>query len=282
MWYVPADTYNVERFDFSKGSNSLMFGDSTPGGQATIYTKRPKRNRLDEVFASYSSFGTYRTQLDVSQPITKQFAARLNLVDRVDKTYVHHNYQRLRAADLSLSYQPFKGTTLLIEGERGRYIRRRADNSLAILDTAAAGKGYNQNNRWFYTSDGAIIQRPNTAIPTSDTTAASGNSLSLLSGQSVAVTLPGGGKKFFTGFDRTLDVLGSNDYLDRPYNVVTATLDQSIGKLELEFAYNQQFQHQDRNDNSFGTSQTPPVISVDGSGRPYTSSSRTTPAPARS
>jgi outer membrane receptor protein involved in Fe transport len=39
-WYVPSDAYNVERFDFNKGSNSLMFGDSQPGGQATIYTKR--------------------------------------------------------------------------------------------------------------------------------------------------------------------------------------------------------------------------------------------------
>ena len=39
-WFVPSDAYNVERFDFNKGSNSMMFGDSNPGGQATIYTKR--------------------------------------------------------------------------------------------------------------------------------------------------------------------------------------------------------------------------------------------------
>src|SRR6476661_7502464 len=25
-WYVPSDAYNVERFDFNKGSNSMMFG----------------------------------------------------------------------------------------------------------------------------------------------------------------------------------------------------------------------------------------------------------------
>jgi len=30
MWYVPSDTYNVERLDFSLGSNSLMFGDPRP------------------------------------------------------------------------------------------------------------------------------------------------------------------------------------------------------------------------------------------------------------
>ena len=40
QWSVPSDTYNVERFDFGKGSNSLMFGDSAPGGQVTTTTKR--------------------------------------------------------------------------------------------------------------------------------------------------------------------------------------------------------------------------------------------------
>ena len=32
-WFVPSDAYNVERFDFNKGSNSMMFGDSTPAGR---------------------------------------------------------------------------------------------------------------------------------------------------------------------------------------------------------------------------------------------------------
>ena len=29
LWYVPVDTYNIERLDFNKGSNSLMFGVSS-------------------------------------------------------------------------------------------------------------------------------------------------------------------------------------------------------------------------------------------------------------
>lgn len=32
-WYVPSDTYNVERIDFGRGSNTLLFGDREPGGQ---------------------------------------------------------------------------------------------------------------------------------------------------------------------------------------------------------------------------------------------------------
>jgi hypothetical protein len=269
MWYVPSDTYNVDRIDFSLGANSLMFGDSAPGGQATTYTKRPQFRTFGEVFASYASFGTSRAQVDFNTSAKKVFALRFNAVDRIDSSYIHYTYQRQVAYDLSLLFHPFKTTTLLIEGERGKQTRRRGENALGILDTAAAGLALNQNNRWYYTSDGTIYQRPSAAISGSNTTAASGNTASLISNQSASVLLPDGTRKTFQAYDRHLDVLGPLDYLDRPYNVFQATLQQSIGQLQLEFSYNQQFQHQQRNDNSFGTTQSPPVINVDGAGRPF-------------
>jgi len=268
MWYVPADTYNVGRLDFSKGSNSLMFGDSAPGGQVTVYTKRPSQKSITDLFASFGSFGTRRFTLDINRKINKMLAVRLNVVDRLDTTYIENNYQRLRAEDMSILFKPFPNTTLIVEGEAGKYSRRRADNAVAIYDTASAGAGYSTSNKWYYTSDGTLIQTPGTLAST-DRTAASGNQLSLLQGQSVLVNLPGGISKQFQGFSKSLDILGSNDYLDRPYNVATIVLDQNIKKLSLELSFNHQFQSQNRNDNSFGTSQTPPIISVDSKGRPY-------------
>lgn len=276
LWYVPSDTYNVERIDFSLGSNSLMFGDSAPGGQATTYTKRPQFRTFGNLFLSASSFNTSRAQIDLNASFRKTLAVRFNAVNRVDSSYIHHTYQRQKAVDLAVLYRPFKGTTLLIEGEAGKQVRRRGENAVAILDVAAAGRAFNQNNRWYYTSDGQIFQRPSTAIPTVDTTAASGNSVSLLSGQTATVTLPGNVRRTYGGYSRYLDVLGPLDYLDRPYNVFQATIDQSIGKLRLELSYNQQFQHQMRNDNSFGTTQSPPVINVDGTGRPFMDMTGTT------
>ena len=49
LWYVPADTYNIERIAFNKGSNSLMFGDASPGGLAATYTKRARFTNLASV-----------------------------------------------------------------------------------------------------------------------------------------------------------------------------------------------------------------------------------------
>src|SRR5438046_2114681 len=129
QWSVPSDTYNVERFDFGKGSNSLMFGDSTPGGQVTTTTKRARFANANEVLVFYDSLNSYRAQIDLNRKVTKQFALRFNAVNRRDNVYVEHSYQSLRAVDLALSYRPFTNTLITLEGERGTYARRRADNT---------------------------------------------------------------------------------------------------------------------------------------------------------
>ncbi len=269
-WMVPSDTYNVERFDFGKGSNSLMFGDSAPGGQATTTTKRARFINSNEGLALYDSFGSYRLQFDLNRKINRQFALRLNVVNRSEKSYVEGNYQRFRAADLAVTYRPFANTVVSLEAERGQFQRRRADNYAAIRDVAAPGRSFATNNRWVYTSDGEIIHRTSTNPAAIDRTGTGGNVLSLLEGQTVAVRMPNGTQKLFHGLDRTFNLRGFGDYLDRPYNVVTVMVEQNLGKLSLQLSYNQQFQHQDRNDVAFGAGvTTAPVIDVDGTGRPY-------------
>lgn len=270
QWYVPSDAYNVERYDFAKGSNSLMFGDSSPGGQATVYTKRARPRNTTEFFASYGSYEAYRFQLDANRKLHDKVFMRVNLANRRNKTYVRTTNDVFRAGHLALTYEPFKTTTIRIEGERGETHRIRADSALAINDIAAAGRGFSTNNQWYFTSDGEIIQRTSTNPPLAiDRSGPSGSQVSLLQGQTRAVRLPNGTFKEFSGFDQYTNMLGTVDYNNRIFNVFNATIEQRIGKLSLEFAYNQQYQHEDRNDNSFGTSQTPPVLNVDGAGRPY-------------
>lgn len=268
-WYVPSDAYNVDRFDFNKGSNSLMFGDSQPGGQATIYTKRARSRNATEFFASVGSYEAFRFQLDVNRKLRENFFMRVNLVNRRNKTYVKGTNDVFRAGHIAFTYEPFKTTTIRVEGERGATYRVRADSALAVNDVAAAGRGFSTNNQWYYTSDGEIIHRTSTTPAAIDRSGPTGNQVSLLSGQTQDVRLPNGTYRTFSGFDQYTNMLGTVDYNNRFFNVANVTVEQRIGKLAIELAYNQQFQHEDRNDNSFGTSQTPPVLSVDGTGRPY-------------
>lgn len=274
LWYSPTDTYNVERIDFSKGSNSLMFGDASPGGQATVYTKRPRFRNFASAVLRLDSERSHRVQLDVNRKLSDRLALRLNLVDRADRGYLKNAVSELRAAHGTVSYQPFKHTLLRLEAEGGQFERTRANNQVRVRENSAPGRGFGTNNQWYYTSDGEIVARvTGNQVPTVDTFAAGGSQLPLLEGMSATVNLlnrvgtanvPSGQTLVLRGYDESVNLLGTNDFLDRPYTNVTAWVEQAFGDLRVEVSYNQQHQRQERNDNEFGT-----TISVDRAGRPY-------------
>lgn len=273
LWYAPTDNYNVERIDFNKGSNSLMFGDASPGGQATVYTKRARFTNSAEVTALYGSDETHRVMLDVNRQLGDKVAMRVNLVDRREGSYLDYAYSALRAAHATFTVRPTQNTQFRFEAEGGEFERRRGVNQVRIRENSAPGRGFGSNNRWYYTSDGEIVRRTASVPAAIDRTGAAGDQLPLLEGQSADVRLRNGTTTFtgetvrFEGYDRSINLLGANDFLDRPYTNVTAWLEHRFGKLNLEFAYNQQNQNQNRNDAEFGT-----TISVDRNGRPYVDS----------
>lgn len=269
QWYVPADVYNLERIDFSKGSNSLVFGESPPGGQATLTTKRPLAARRYVASGGADSFGGGFWTIDLNHPLTDAVGVRLNAVDRRERTYVDGNYRRFKAVDFSAQLRLGPGSGLWVEWEQGRQKRRRGENTVAYFDKAAPGRAFTQNRRWYYTSDGEVLQRPSATLPVVDTLGAGGTVRSLLEGTSSSLLLLDGTTKVLSGFGRDFNVIGSNDYLDRDYSVFTAVWTQKVGDLDLEVAFNQQRQEQTRNDNSFGTTQTPPIVSYDAAGRPF-------------
>ena len=79
LYYVEADSYNTERFEFARGPNGVLFGDSGAGGMSTTWTKRPRFDRsTNSVTARADSYGGYRSTVDLNRPITKDFALRLN------------------------------------------------------------------------------------------------------------------------------------------------------------------------------------------------------------
>lgn len=264
-WFTPTDTYNIDRIDFSKGANSLMFGDSIPGGMATSYTKRARLgNKFGKLTMRMDTEGSHRVQLDVNQPLGEKAAVRINLVDRDDKSYLDFAHSSLRAMHATVTYRPFRDTYIRVEAEKGKFERNRASNVLKIRENPAPGRGFSSNNRWYVTSDGEIIHRTSSTPAAIDRSGAGGDQLSLMEGQSVTVTLPGGETRTFTGYKKNINLKGTIDYLDRPYENISAYIEQRIGELFLEIAANFQDQQQERIDATFGT-----TVSVDSTGRPY-------------
>ncbi|MDO8539416.1 MAG: hypothetical protein Q7S40_03180 [Opitutaceae bacterium] len=217
-WGVPSDSYNVERIDFGRGSNSLLFGDAEPGGQANIYTKRARIGRtFGQALLQVGSSNSYRASIDYNRSLSKKFAARLNLTKNYGEADYDFFEQGLVAGHLTLTYQPFKNTVIRVEGEYGEYTRNLVTNNLRIMQNPATGRAFNQ--RWTVLPGGTVID--NRLLPAADRTNVSGAVLSYLDADS--------------GISRER-VWEGKRLMDQDYDSLSVYWEQRIGKLGLEFA----------------------------------------------
>jgi len=79
--YSVADAYNNERFEFSMGPNTILFGDGQIGGLASSSTKQARFNRnFTAADARWDSWGGWRFTGDTNYVVSKKYAVRLNLL----------------------------------------------------------------------------------------------------------------------------------------------------------------------------------------------------------
>ena len=268
-WFIPSDTYNVQRIDFGKGSNSLIFGEVEPGGQGSAFTKRPLMKSFGEVFALYNSEGAYRFQLDLNRKLRAGLALRFNAVRKLDKTFQDASDYKFEGETLSAVWQPFKRTSIRVEGERGKYDNVRGFAGVKIWERSALSLGYGNAGN-YYTSDGVwVIQSSLSAADRLSANSVSGGQPSLIEGGFFDVQLRNAaglvvGTKRINGFPKNYNLRGSFDNQARPFSTYSATIEQEVGPVALEVSYNKQTQRSERNDNAFDT-----TISLDVNGRPF-------------
>jgi outer membrane receptor protein involved in Fe transport len=269
-WYIPSDTYNVERIDFGKGSNSLIFGDVEPGGQASVFTKRAIMKNFGTLLAAYNNDGAYRFQLDYNRKLRDGLALRLNAVRRQERTFQDASTFKLEGETLTTTWQPLRHTLIRVEYERGDFANVRGFGGLTIREISARSRAYT-TDRLYYTSDNEWIVRAQ--LPSADrSNGPAGGSPSLVEGEYFDVTMRNAagaviGTKRFDGYPKHYNLRGSFDRQNRPFDTYTVTVEQRVGPVGLEMAYNHQKQTAVRNDNFFSS-----TISVDVNGRPYVES----------
>lgn len=266
-WYIPSDTYNVERVDFGKGSNSLIYGDVEPGGQASVFTKRAQFRNFGEVYSSFNHYGAYRLQLDYNRKITDKVALRFNAVKREERTFQDASEYGLEGQTLTTSWRPFRDTFIRVEYERGDFENARGYAGLTVRERSGRSRAFT-TDRLYYTSDGEYLQR--SLLPSADrSNAGDGGLLTLMEGQYVDVKMRNAagaeiGTKRVFGLPKEYNIRGSFDRQARPFYTYTATIEQRVGPIGLEFSYNHQKQTAIRTDNFFSN-----TITLDVNGRPY-------------
>ena len=125
-WALSSDSFNVERLDFSRGPNAILFGVGGPGG---IINTTPKEARSDRALTAVrlrvGSWHDYRTEIDVNRPLGKTVAARINLLyQRADGWREFEDLDRKGAA-LAATWRPTATTMLRFDGEWGDVVQNK-------------------------------------------------------------------------------------------------------------------------------------------------------------
>jgi outer membrane receptor for monomeric catechols len=146
-FYQNQDTYNVERFEFLRGPNSIIFGLGTVGGQLSSYTKIP---RVDKDFvtgtASVDSNRSARFEIDLNRRITDKVALRVNAVDDNNHGWRKNDINKTKAGDVALLYKVDENTTVRVEGEYAKIHRTLISSTIG--DKLSGWDGTTASQTW--------------------------------------------------------------------------------------------------------------------------------------
>ncbi len=117
LFYANSDTYNTERFEFSRGPNSLLFGDAALGGVSTNFTKQARFNlKRNEFRLQGDSDGGWRSQLD-NQWGNQSFGVRVNSLLQRNDGWRDGTYENRDGIHVAVAYKVGQNTQIRAEHE---------------------------------------------------------------------------------------------------------------------------------------------------------------------
>lgn len=131
LYNSPNDAYAVERFDFGRGPNAVLFGNGSLGGVATTMTKQARFDSdFTHVSHSYGSWNFHRSTLDTNRRIGDRAAVRFAGVYSDSDGWRDKQFNKIRALFLTTSYRIGRNTTVRLEGEYGEVERNQTFSNL--------------------------------------------------------------------------------------------------------------------------------------------------------
>lgn len=245
-WNLASDMYNIERLDFSRGPNSILFGIGGPGGIVNTTSKRARIGQeISDVQFRVGSWNQYRTTVDLARSLGSKFAVRLNLLWQDKESWRDFEYSERVGAALAATYRPFHNTEIRFDGEYGDMNRNQglpfpaADRITPWLDAGAPlsetygalvpGTSRNNSRRFVYDADspdGPISWFGSVTSQSARSSPSLGNNPRTLTDESI---LP------FTSHLAGAGYTNDNSFYNWAFFV-----DQRIGDLAIEAAFNRQ------------------------------------------
>jgi outer membrane receptor protein involved in Fe transport len=110
--------YNIERADIIRGSNSLIYGQSAPGGKVNFNARRANLNNdRTSLSGAVDDKGLRRFQLDTNKVINDKFAVRVMAIDEQREYYQRYKFSELRSGTLEATYRPTPKTEFRLHAE---------------------------------------------------------------------------------------------------------------------------------------------------------------------
>lgn len=125
LWYGLSDDYNIERYEFARGPNGTVFGDTNLGGIPTTWSKRalPGKQRTT-LQTRADTYGGWRANLDFNQPLGDNFAVRVNLLHDGKQDWYDVAQNNTNAIALATTWRFTRKDELRIDAEVGHYFRQ--------------------------------------------------------------------------------------------------------------------------------------------------------------
>ncbi len=137
---VNYDSYNLDRFDYARGPNSVLFGYGSFGGTPNIVTKQAMTGKnFGTVSATAASWNYYRTTIDVNRVIAPGAAVRINALWQDADGWRDFESEKKKAVDLA-GVLRWKKTTFRGEAEIGKIERNNPLFALTDQFTGWDGK----------------------------------------------------------------------------------------------------------------------------------------------
>lgn len=173
--FISPDSYAVERYEFGRGANSILFGNGTLGGIPTTSTKQARLDRaFTSVKMSVGSFANLRGELDVNTPLGDAGAVRFSALRQDSRGYRDRDFDDRRGYYLTMTLVPARNTEVRFIGESYDIARQvsfsniqdrfsgwdglttfAAAQGAATLPTDAGARGVNRQGANFYAYDPA-------------------------------------------------------------------------------------------------------------------------------
>ncbi len=137
LYYSPMDSYAIERYDFGRGPNAVLFGNGSLGGVSSSTTKMARFDRNGgEVSVGYGSWGKVRTTLDYNQVLSDKLAVRAAAMWTDADGWKDHQFDKSKGLFLTGTYKLTQKTSIRLETEVGSQQR---NNTYSNLQDSLAG-----------------------------------------------------------------------------------------------------------------------------------------------